>query len=128
MEEKQYQRVIGASISFACHIVAFFQFRLNIYSLEAGIRWSVPFYILLGVSLLLSIVLFFLRNKYADLVLLLIRIPLLIQIGYPLGDYIGIESILLIALIVEMILYLTFPTNIVFSITYSYNFSVLLFT
>ena len=92
MEEKQYRRVIGASISLACHIVAFFQFRLNLYSLEAGIRWSVPFYILLGLSLLLAIVLFFLRNKYADLVLLLIRIPLLIQIGYPLGDYIGIDS------------------------------------
>ncbi len=92
------------------------QFKLKLETSEVGLRWANQFYVLLVVSLLLSFALFFTKKNTLLIIFLGLRFLILIIIGYPLSDYMGIELTLITALIFEVGLYLELPYNAIFGL------------
>jgi signal transduction histidine kinase len=89
------------------HGVAFIQFKLEIGSMPLPLIWRDDFNLLLIISLGLALVLPFCQNLIITWVLLLLRCVILWAIVFPFGSYLGIELVLLIALITESFEYTT---------------------
>ena len=110
---KQPLRISAAIISFLSHIVSILLFSLYYRNLEIGHYFLWQFYALAIVSMIISIMLFFIYETSTQIIFIFLRYLLLFLIGYPLGDYIGIELILYSSLIIEISFYLSFPGNMI---------------
>jgi len=91
-------------ISAAAHIFVYLDYIYLKDSFTVPVHWHIQFYILLIFSISLSLLLPFIK-KYI-LFLLSLKFLSLLLIGYPLGEYLGIEIILLISIIMETVFYL----------------------
>ena len=114
--KKTSQYTVVLLISLACHFFACFQYWHKQKELNLPAFWFNQFFFLVALSLLLSISLFFIRNKQLICVVLFYRLVIFIIVGYPEGDYLGIEYTLITALIAETIIHLRIPFNIIFSV------------
>ncbi|MCK5199822.1 MAG: hypothetical protein KAR21_15800, partial [Spirochaetales bacterium] len=104
---KQPLRISAAIISFLSHIVSILLFSLYYRNLEIGHYFLWQFYALAIVSMIISIMLFFIYETSTQIIFIFLRYLLLFLIGYPLGNYIGIELILYSSLIIEISFYLS---------------------
>jgi signal transduction histidine kinase len=91
-------------ISGAAHIFVAIDYNFLKDSFTVPGQWHLQFYSLLTLSLFISL-LFLFFNKYA-LIFIATRFFSLLLIGYPLGDHLDIETILLISIILESVYYL----------------------
>lgn len=91
-------------ISAVAHIFVYLDYIYLKDSFTVPGHWHIQFFILLIFSIFLSLLLPFIK-KYI-LVFLSFKFICLLLIGYPLGDYLGIEIILLISIIMETVFYL----------------------
>lgn len=104
-----------SKLAFICHLVAGLQFRLD-RKLHAPEEWVSQFYVLLGFSAALSILLIPLRNSWKRVGLILVfQLIALVLIGIPEGEYLDIEFTLLTALVLETVFYTRHPYNKLFS-------------
>ena len=119
MINKAKLSIIVLAVSIICHIIAVFQFVLN--QEQFNLFWNVKpqFYIFLCLSLIFAIVMFFISEYMIFRLFLLLRFILVIIINYPFENFIGIEFILMTALILETCIYEPFPNNMIFSIIFS---------
>jgi len=106
-------RLTGLSLSILSHLISVILFSLYYQNLEVGYHFLGQFYVLVLFSLIFSLMLFFIHETRTQLIIIFLRYLLLFLIGYPLGNYIGIELILYSSLILEISFYLSFPGNIV---------------
>lgn len=113
MNEIRYAKIVFSILSLIFHVVAFFQFKQKIFDIET--LFVNQFYLLLGLSFSLSVILLTIRNNKVILFILLFRALLFFLIGYPLGTDISIELTLLSVLVLEASIYLRLPYNIIYS-------------
>ena len=106
-------RISALAISIISHLISIILFRLYYTNLEIGYYFLWQFYAFAVVSMILGLMLFFIQETSTKVVFIFIHYLLLFLIGYPLGNYIGIELILYSSLIIEISFYLLFPGNIV---------------
>jgi signal transduction histidine kinase len=111
---EQYYYYFIFVLILPCHVFAGLQFWIKLPELEAPPTWIGQFYFLLGVSCLLSLVLFF--YKHAEIgakLCFAAKIVVFILIGYGEGGYLGIEFTLLIWLILEISAYFRLVPSII---------------
>jgi len=99
-------------LSVISHLVSILLFSLYYRNLVVGHYFLWQFYALTIVSLIISLMLFLINEPGTLIIFIFLRYLLLFLIGYPLGNYIGIELILYSSLILEISFYLSFPGNI----------------
>ena len=109
-------RLTSLILSIFSYIISAVLFLLYYQNLEFGNKFQHQFYILLLLSVLTSILLFFSKESRSGLLIIIVRYVLLFLIGYPLGSYIGIELVLYSALIIEISFSLPKPGNIIIQI------------
>lgn len=113
IEANKTKRVVFL-FSLVIHITSPVLFILRWYESPLNELFFPHFLIFLGISLLLSLFIFLYETFVSRITFLLIRFLIIYFIGYPLGDYIGIELLLFSTLILETGLLLPIPVNIVF--------------
>jgi len=106
-------RLTGLSLSILSHLISVILFSLYYQNLEVGYHFLGQFYVLVLFSLIFSLMLFFIHETRTQLIIIFLRYLLLFLIGYPLGNYIGIELILYTSLAIEISFYLSFPGNLI---------------
>lgn len=104
-------------VSLACHMTAAFQYLLIFKKLQIGSEYFNQFFILLGVSLLISLILVFIGEKKHVIFIMLFHLVVFILIGYPLADYINIELVLLTTILIEVIFFTIAPYNLVIALS-----------
>lgn len=97
-----YLILIGTSL--AVHLFVFFDYKFLADSWDHPFHWHIQSYILILISFILSILQILLKR--IRLFLLFIKFSVLLLLGYPLGEYLNIETILIASLILESIYYL----------------------
>ena len=110
---KQPLLLSAAALSILSHLISILLFSLYYRNLEVGYHFLWQFYALALVSMIVSLMLFFIHETRTQIIFLFLHYLLLFLIGYPLGNYIGIELILYSALIIEISFYLSFPGNLI---------------
>lgn len=110
---KESLRISAVVLSIVSHLVSMLLLSLYYRNLEIGYHFLWQFYALAIVSMIVSLMLFFIHETSTQIVFLFLRYILLFLIGYPLGNYIGIELILYSSLIIEISFYLSFPGNLI---------------
>ncbi len=110
---KQPLRISAVVFSTLSHLISILLFSLYYTNLEVGYHFLGQFYALVLFSLIFSLMLFFIHETRTQLIILFLRYLLLFLIGYPLGNYIGIELILYSSLVIEISFYLSFPGNLI---------------
>jgi signal transduction histidine kinase len=106
-------RISAVLLSVISHVISIILFSLYYRNLEIGYYFLWQFYAFAIVSVVLSLMLFFIYETSTQIIFIFLRYLLLFLIGYPLGNYIGIELILYASLIIEISFYLSFPGNII---------------
>ncbi len=110
---KQPLRISAVVFSTLSHLISILLFSLYYTNLEVGYHFLGQFYALVLFSLIFSLMLFFIYETRTQVIIIFLRYLLLFLIGYPLGNYIGIELILYSSLIIEISFYLSFPGNLI---------------
>ena len=82
-------------------------------SLQVGTRLFLHFYILITVSMVLSLILFFTGDEIGRTVMAVLKLLVILLIGYPLGSNIIIEIILFAGIIFETVFYLQFRHGVI---------------
>jgi len=108
-------RIVISILVVAAHIVSFIQFQLLRSSQDIPEPWIIQFYILLTFSLVVTILLPVAKKQETRIALSALRTGVFILIGLGFGDHVGIETILLLAILADSALYLNFIANILFS-------------
>jgi len=106
-------KISAFTISIASHLISIILFSLYYKNLEIGYYFLWQFYTFATISLTLSLILFLIHETSTIIIFIFLRYLLLFLIGYPLGNYIGIELILYSSLIIETSFYLLSPGNII---------------
>ena len=109
---KQPLHLSAVILSIISHLASILLFTLYCRNLEFGYHFLWQFYALTLFSMIISLILFFIHETSTHIIFLFLRYTLLFLIGYPLGNYIGIELILYATLIIEVSFYLSFPVNL----------------
>lgn len=109
----KFLRIPALLLSVISHSVALVLFILYYNNLEIGYNFLGQFYAFIMVSIIISLLLFFIQETSTKVIFIFLHYLLLFLIGYPLGNYIGIELILYSSLIIEISFYLSSPGNIV---------------
>ncbi len=110
---RQPLRISAAALSILSHLVSILLFSLYYRNLEVGYHFIWQFYALALFSMIVSLMLFFIHETSTQIIIIFLRYLLLFLIGYPLGNYIGIELILYSSLVIEISFYLLFPGNLI---------------
>lgn len=97
-----YLLLFGVSISV--HLFVFFDYKFLSDSWNHPSIWHIQSYILIIFSFIVSILLIFIKK--IRLFLLILKFVALVLLGYPLGEYLNIETILIASIILESIYYL----------------------
>ena len=105
--------ISASAYSILSHLISILLFSLYYRNLELGYHFLWQFYALILVSMIVSLILFFIHETSTRIIFLFLHYTLLFLIGYPLGSYIGIELILYTSLIIEISFYLSFPGNLI---------------
>jgi signal transduction histidine kinase len=100
--------------SFLIHLLVLLQFYLNPVPREIYRDFFWQFYLLLGLSLIGSVIISFVKKSRPYI--LLFRLLIILLISYPTGHYIWIGALLMITLTVETALYTPLPWGRVLSI------------
>ncbi len=101
--------VLISIISILCHFFSFIFYNLKADEFLIPIHWNIQIYILIFISCLMSLLLVFINSKNIVYGIIFLKFGLLVLLGYPLGKYLIIETILFIPIILELIFYVTFP-------------------
>ncbi len=109
-ETKKSRRLI-LLFSVISHIFAPLLFKLRSWDIPVDKLFFSHFSVLVLISMILSFVIYHYRDTVPCLTFILIKFLILHFIGYPLGDYIGIELILFTSLIIETGILLDSPIN-----------------
>ena len=110
---KQPLHLSAVVLSIGSHLISILLFSLYYRKLEVGYHFLWQFYALALFSILISLMLFFIHDISTQIIFIFLRYLFLFLIGYPLGNYIGIELILYSSLIIEISFYLSFPGNLI---------------
>ncbi len=103
---EQYYYYFIFAIILTCHGFAGIQFWIKLPELEAPPIWIGQFYVLLGLSWFLSLVLFFYkRTAIGRNVCFATKIVVFVLIGYGEGGYLGVELTMLMLLLLEISAY-----------------------
>ncbi|MBB6478869.1 sensor histidine kinase [Spirochaeta isovalerica] len=113
IETRKTEKVVFL-FSLVIHLTSPLLFVLRGKSSPLSTLYFPHFLVFLGISLLLSFIIFLYRSDGARITIILIRFMIIYFIGYPLGDYIGIEILLFSSLILESGLLLPIPANSIF--------------
>lgn len=103
-KESIYRNLLLIGSSFVVHVFVFFDFK---YLMDITIlpeQWQIQSLLLILFSLLASI--FMAILPWIRVFLLVVRFLCIVILGYPLGEYLNIETILLISIIIESVYYL----------------------
>ncbi len=100
--------------SIVIHLISPVLFRINSWSIPLDELFFSHFTVFLAFSLGLSCGIFYYKQVVPRGLFIFIKFFLIYFIGYPLGDYIGIELLLFSTLILETGLLLPFPVNVAF--------------
>lgn len=101
------------SLSLALHLFVHFDYQILIRGIKLPSHWHIQFYVLVCISYFISVLLALINRWHLGFIA--IKFIALLIIGYPLGDSLGIETILLISIILETVYYLNFGTGIIVS-------------
>jgi signal transduction histidine kinase len=96
-------------VSLLCHGLAVWYYSLNAHLFPVPPRWHLQIYALLSGSAALSLVLPFTTSAAWDTLVLGLKFFALALIGYPLGEYMGLETALVIPLLLETVMKFAFP-------------------
>ncbi len=110
--KENFLALIFVSLSVVCHIVGATQFLVNADRLKISTDFFSQFFILLGLSFLLAIIVGVLNRKRYTFFIILFHIVVFVLIGYPLSDYLGVEFTLLTVVIVEVVFFVPSPYSI----------------
>jgi signal transduction histidine kinase len=103
---EQYYYYFIFVLILPCHVFAGFQFWIKLPELEAPPTWIGQFYFLLGLSWLLSLLLFFYkRAEIGGKVCFAAKIVVFVLLGYGEGGYLGVELTMLMLLLLEISAY-----------------------
>lgn len=97
-----YMFLLGVSISI--HLFVFFDYRFLSENWNHPSIWNLQSYVLIILSFIVSILLIFFKK--IRLFLLFLKFIFLVLLGYPLGEYLNIETILMVSIILETIYFL----------------------
>ena len=112
-------RLIIVIVAVICHVVALILFLAFSVKIESRYRWDTQVYVLLVISLLLSVVYLFVKNTIGITALNTLRFTLLIILGIPLGRNLHVvEIILFSSILVSVGLSPQLLWNILFSILF----------
>jgi signal transduction histidine kinase len=103
--------LIRASVGVLCHAAALAQYVFYLPVSQAPPDWPAQFYFLLTLSLFLALAVSLAKSRALVVLLAFMRMCVLIPMGYPLGDYLGIEFTILIPILVDLGLRLSYPLN-----------------
>lgn len=118
MRSKTHISVIAFIFSCISYGIAFLQFILRFESFHLPDRWLNQTVVLICLSLLTSVFLFFFQKK--DIItffLIILRLGIILVVGYPLGDNINVELTLLTSLIFDIGAYTKTAINIPISLS-----------
>ncbi len=97
-------------------------FYLKYLHTNIGALFSEYFYILLMLSTVISVALFFMKTSISLSIFLILRFFLLFLLCYPLGSYLAINLILMIVLIIEVSFYLDPPGSSILQVIFITGF------
>jgi|GEM_PF-739611 len=100
-------------LSLVSSIICSIEFYLEYNTFQVGAKLFIHFYILLIISFILSLFLYFSKGDVQKIILILVRYLVFLLIGYPLGSNILIEVILFSAIICETVFLLDISRSIV---------------
>ena len=101
------------------HTMALGQFLLHAEAFAVPQRFTAQVAVMIAVSLLMSICSLFLRRSRVIVVCFsLARLALIFIIGYPLGNYVGVELTLLMSLVVEIGIHFELRASIPMSLAF----------
>ncbi len=106
-------------LALAIHSALFLDYQTVKGGLSLPLHWDRQFSALLLVSLLASLVGFFLENSRISLALIMLRFFCILLLGYPLGSYYAPEMYLTALIIIEAVFYLDLREGIAFSLILS---------
>ena len=99
-------------IDLLCHTAAFFLYRIQIETLSVPEHWHRQFYALLIFTSVLSLTLLYQKGSPYRALFLGLKFIALLIISYPLNDNLGVVSILITALFLDIIAYCPLPMGI----------------
>jgi len=99
--------------SLLSNIVAAVIFSFTYKHTNIGDLFGVYFYILLSISTLISVALYFLKTTISKYVFVFLHFLIIFLIIYPLDSYLGINLILMIVLFIEAAFYFQIPGSII---------------
>lgn len=102
-------RATPLAVALVCHVLAFLHFRVIFPLLRVPGHWFTEFEILLGISLGISVGLFFIRREHLLIWVLLLQNLICFLMGVPEVNILQFKFTLLALLIVESTIYLPFP-------------------
>lgn len=108
-------KLVVPVLSILMHLIAFFQFKLQIDQSSFPSRWIGQFFFLLIISLTLSLLLFVFKKSTTRIILIFLRGITLILINFPLGQNLGVDLTLLVAFILDTAFYFSFIESIIFN-------------
>ncbi len=109
-------KLVLLALTLSLHVCAVVQYILVEDSLGLPLSWRRQFMVLVGTSWCLNLLFFVFRNRLIQVVLLSVRGMIFILIGLPLGRNIGIELVLLSALLIETTALTSSVVGIIFSL------------
>ncbi|MGL1891545.1 MAG: sensor histidine kinase [Spirochaetaceae bacterium] len=104
IREKKNVSLLLIGISISVHLFVFFDYKFLITTWDHPNTWQMQSYLLIIFSFITSILIIYLKK--IRLFLLILKFIALSILGYPLGTYLNIETILLASLILETIYYI----------------------
>lgn len=96
--------IVMLGISLALHLFVYYDYQILLDRISLPEHWNAQFYLLLILSFVISIILVFLKKGHLGLIIL--KFLILLLAGYPLGSNLGIETLLLIIIVLESVYYL----------------------
>ncbi len=118
MKDKKYILLISVLTQIAASVNFYFEYS----ELQIGSIFFMHFYILVVISALLTVIVFFSENEAKNIILLIIRFMIFTLIGYPMGANIFIETILFIGIIAESVFYLKEKHSIILMLAFNVGF------
>ncbi|MBN2618135.1 MAG: sensor histidine kinase [Spirochaetales bacterium] len=112
--EKAQMTLLLLGSGIFLHLYAFIDYWFWINESILPRIWYKQSFLLLGLSFTVSVLMIYLKKvRYF---LLIVKSIILIILGYPLGNYLNIETLLLISIIIEIVFYLPLYYELGFSI------------
>ena len=116
MSDRLY-KIIVFTLSFVAHAVALLQFEIILNSLPLPPKWHEQFVLLLSFSLILAMLLLFVRKSSLRWTILSLQGIIIVVAGLPLSDNLMIEFSLFTSLVLQALTYTPIWSGALFSVS-----------